>query len=204
MRPFTNLSGRKFNMLIVLKLHHKDANFRPFYLCKCDCGNEVIVRSDCFKSKNTQSCGCLNKKLSSERLIKAITTHGLSLNNKRLYRIWAGMKYRCGKEGVYKKVRLCLEWKKFVPFYKWSKLNGYSDLMTIDRKNPHGNYCPNNCRWIPKSMQGENIKNSIRIFWKGKNRTLKQWSKETGIKYSTLYFRHRKSDSPEVIFRRIK
>lgn len=31
------------------------------WLCKCDCGNEVIVKKHCLTSGNTKSCGCLRK-----------------------------------------------------------------------------------------------------------------------------------------------
>lgn len=29
-----------------------------YWLCRCDCGNETVVRSDSLVSGNTASCGC--------------------------------------------------------------------------------------------------------------------------------------------------
>jgi hypothetical protein len=34
---------------------------RVAFLCKCDCGNELVVRSIALTSGNTKSCGCLKK-----------------------------------------------------------------------------------------------------------------------------------------------
>ena len=50
-------------------------------------------------------------------------------------------------------VRVCDEWNHpfggFENFYEWAMSNGYDDSLSIDRINSDGNYCPENCRWIP-------------------------------------------------------
>lgn len=50
-------------------------------------------------------------------------------------------------------VRVCDEWNNpfggFENFYEWAMSNGYDDSLSIDRINSDGNYCPENCRWIP-------------------------------------------------------
>lgn len=40
------------------------------WLCKCDCGNEVVVQPAYLKNKNTRSCGCLQKKTVEDRWIE--------------------------------------------------------------------------------------------------------------------------------------
>jgi hypothetical protein len=55
-------SGQKFGNLIVLqKIENKTKSNGSCYLCKCDCGNEVVVSMSCLKTGNQISCGCSRK-----------------------------------------------------------------------------------------------------------------------------------------------
>lgn len=61
MPKFQDLTGLTFNRLTVIKkdedaskLHH-----RPYWLCRCECGNEKIIAGLSLKNGGTQSCGCL-------------------------------------------------------------------------------------------------------------------------------------------------
>lgn len=65
-----DLTGQRFGKLIVIeraKVDEKEKHGKHAqWLCKCDCGNEVIVPSGRLKSGNTQSCGCLHKETVSK------------------------------------------------------------------------------------------------------------------------------------------
>ena len=54
-----DLVGKKFNMLTVVARADNDKNGGTAWLCKCDCGNEVVVSGKHLKNGNTKSCGCL-------------------------------------------------------------------------------------------------------------------------------------------------
>lgn len=87
--------------------------------------------------------------------------------NKRLSTIYNGMLQRVYKPKRIEEIRayqdkgitVCDEWlKDRETFYKWAQENGYDETLTLDRKNPNGNYEPSNCRWETKTVQARNTK----------------------------------------------
>lgn len=129
---------------------------KRFGIYKCACGNKFKSQTHYIKIGHTKSCGCLN--------IKLFTTHGKS--DTRLYIIYHSMIRRCydknhkfydnyGKRGII----ICEEWRNdFMSFYNWSIANGYSESLSIDRIKNSGNYEPNNCRWVKKTVQQQNTR----------------------------------------------
>lgn len=54
-----NLAGLKFGRLHVLKQSERKASDgEPMWVCRCDCGKEVITTKQRLLSGNTRSCGC--------------------------------------------------------------------------------------------------------------------------------------------------
>lgn len=53
----SDLTGMKIGRLTVLK--KVNTSGRSMWLCKCDCGNEKVVRATALKRMKTLSCGCL-------------------------------------------------------------------------------------------------------------------------------------------------
>lgn len=84
-------------------------------------------------------------------------------SNHPLYKTYRDMIRRCGdpdhKDFKYwggKGIRLCSEWlESFQCFYDWA-IQKYSPGLSIERADTAGNYCPENCTWIPKSEQSIN------------------------------------------------
>ena len=61
-----DITGQRFARLTAIKLIPKEertwSNKERAWLCKCDCGNEIIVRQRSLRSaRMTKSCGCLRK-----------------------------------------------------------------------------------------------------------------------------------------------
>ncbi len=160
------------------------------WLCKCDCGKEVIVQGKCLRGGKTSSCGCYKIDKLKERLIK----HGMSYSS--LYNVYQKMKSRCynTQDKRYKNyggrgITICNEWlgeDGFINFQKWAIKSGYRDDLTIDRIDVDGIYEPGNCRWTDMLTQENNKTNNHLITYKDKTMTLSMWSKELGIKYKTL------------------
>lgn len=45
---------------------------QSMWLCKCNCGNTIIVKNEQLASKKTRSCGCLLKKITAENSKNAL------------------------------------------------------------------------------------------------------------------------------------
>lgn len=149
--------GDVFGRLEVIALHNDGA--RGFsWLCRCECGNEVIkANGDLIPSKRSRghkSCGC-----------SLYAHNGLIMKNKRLYDIWYAMKRRCENEnnGSYERygavgASYCDEWKEYENFYEWTIKNGYKKGLTLDRIDTSKPYSPENCRWVDYYFQNQNKK----------------------------------------------
>ena len=179
--------GKIFGKLKVLsELDERAKGGGKQYLCKCECGNTTIVRSDHLKSGHTTSCGC-NKIM--------ITSHKKSQSN--LYRRWDKIKQRCYNKNSknYKNygargIKMCDEWLyNFMAFYNWAISNGYRNTLTIDRIDCNGNYEPNNCRWVDYTTQNNNRRNTVYLTCNGKTQSVMEWCRELNLNPSTVYYR---------------
>ena len=68
---FVNLIGKKFGRLVVLSLDEDKIlgdGRDTFWLCRCECGNEIKVDARALVAKNTSSCGCLRESLIASEL----------------------------------------------------------------------------------------------------------------------------------------
>ena len=74
------LAGQPVGRLLVLYECGRAKDGNVLWKCRCECGNECIVRSTKLKNQHTQSCGCLQRDRARERM----TIHGLDTKHKRL------------------------------------------------------------------------------------------------------------------------
>lgn len=76
LRRAENLSGQKFGLLTALYRtkvpETSKSKHEAFWKCRCDCGNFTTVIASALKNGTSQSCGCLQKSLLSQRTIKDI------------------------------------------------------------------------------------------------------------------------------------
>lgn len=188
---FMDLTGQQFGSLLVISRDEDyispTGNKIARWICKCECGNTVSVMGASLKRGRTKSCGCLQKKVASEKQTK----HGK--HNTRIYRIWNGIIVRCTNPNHHsykhygaRGITVCDEWRKFEPFFEWSVTNGYNDTLSIDRIDNNQGYCPSNCRWATTTEQANNTSKNHYITFQGETHTLIEWSRITGISYSTL------------------
>lgn len=182
-----DITGNRYGRLTVIRkverIRYASGNSHRVWECLCDCGNIIRCTTDRLRRGNTKSCGCLRKEITSKKNYK----HGGTKT--KLYRIWAEMNGRCfcKTNKAYKNygargIRVCDEWRKnFSLFRSWAMSNGYQEGLTIERIDNNGNYCPDNCKWIPKSEQPKNRRNCHLITFNGKTQTLSEWSRELHV-----------------------
>lgn len=111
-----------------------------------------------------KSCGCMRLFFNSESHKK----HGLCAKDIRLFGIWHKMMDRCYNDKLRffnryggRGIVVCDEWKNPKMFFDWALNNGYTGSLCIDRINNDGNYDPNNCRWVTKTVSSQNRNMSI-------------------------------------------
>lgn len=191
---FKDLTGQRFGRLTVIKKVEENTGHHIKWLCKCDCGKEVIVFG-CNLTKTkvpTRSCGCLHKELFTP------TTHGLSGN--KLHYIWDSIKARCYNKNSTSYLRygargvtICDEWRdNFKAFYDWAIASGYDETAkrgdcTIDRIDVNKNYSPDNCRWVNATKQANNRRTNVIIKYQNQEKTLAEWCKLLNLPYKTIH-----------------
>ena len=158
-----DLTGQKFGKITVLgraPTHGHRAGFR--YYTRCDCGEEKIRRTDTIKTyKRCRMCAYkANGDRTRGKARPELTKHGGV--GTRLYRIWAGVKYRAKdtrpehRRLAYRHVDMHEPWDDFAVFKDWAMANGYADDLTIDRIDNAKGYHPDNCRWATRAVQSQN------------------------------------------------
>lgn len=189
-------TGKKYANLTVISFAGVSGRYATF-LCKCDCGRETVVRGSDLRTGNTKSCG----KCKTER-------HGMCRS--RLYNIWIHIKRRTNNPNAQfyedyggRGIKICDEWNKsFLSFKEWAESSGYSDKLTIERIDVNGNYCPENCKWIPLKEQANNRRTTVNITFNGETMNLSQWAKRLGMNFGTLQTRYKNGWSVEEMLTR--
>lgn len=102
------------------------------------------------------------------------------------YKSWSEMKYRCGnsKRNEYANISYCEEWEDFRNFLR--DMGERPPNTTLDRIDPKGNYCKENCRWADWETQENNRTNNRIFLYKGENMTIPQIARKYGISRSNL------------------
>lgn len=147
-----DLTGQKFGLLTVLGEIGRDHRNQTLWLCQCACGKKKVASEASLRRGTLKSCGCLRGKNK--------VTHGMSKT--REYITWGTILTKCYNTNSqqYKNyggrgIKVCDRWRhSFENFLEdmGPKPPGFS----IERVDNNGDYCPENCEWIPLCEQSKN------------------------------------------------
>ena len=85
-RSIVDLRGKKFGRLTVVELSRTQKvknGTKLYWLCKCECGNEIETIGSSLTTGNTKSCGCLKKETSSRNAKRKV----IDISGKRYGRL---------------------------------------------------------------------------------------------------------------------
>jgi hypothetical protein len=193
MSKLIDLTGQRFGRLYVIE-RAGSSNGNALWLCLCDCGKMKVVNGVQLRCGETKSCGCIQREIISNKMSK----HKGTINDRRLYRVWAGMISRTSNPNATnyqyyggRGIQVCEQWKDFSEFRKWAFDNGYDinadyGKCTLDRIDTNDNYYPENCRWVSMETQNNNQRSNMIITYNGETHNYKQWADILKINYSTF------------------
>jgi hypothetical protein len=103
---FSDIEGKEYNYLTALKYSHNQGNpTQQYWMFRCKCGNEKVIKKAKVTGGTTKSCGCLLK----EKDIVGLKFNKLTaLNADRISRknsFW-NFKCECGEEKIINKGRV--------------------------------------------------------------------------------------------------
>lgn len=198
-----DISGVRFGRLVALK--RVSGGHTSKWLCRCDCGNEVVRSLRTLTGNRNHSCGCWIAEGNMYR------RHGGSFSI--TYKSWASIKIRCcnPKDKHYpdyggRGIRVCDRWLGEHGFENFLADMGErpSAKHSIDRIDVNGDYCPENCRWATAKEQANNKRNNILIEHNGEVRTLPEWCDSFGVEITRARKRYYRGLTFDKIFEKTR
>lgn len=162
--PAADLTGKKYGRLTVISRAEKPeeglTGIYVYFLCRCDCGKEIITRATALKGGLTKSCGCLSKESVSNKQWRGFEGISITYFNK----VKTGAKHR----GIDFNITIEELWEIFqnqngecaisgVGLKLLGKGSGLQDFMkrqtaSLDRIDSAKGYTKENTQWIHKTV----------------------------------------------------
>lgn len=182
------VAGQKYGRLTVIRLHERSGQGKV-WLCRCECGNEKLVKSNGLTCGCVKSCGCLYRETRKTAGAANRKHYG---KGTRAYTLWKRIRRVCycsrdPKFHIYggRGIAMCDRWRlSFLDFY--ADVGDPPEGLSMDRIDVNGNYEPGNVRWATPRMQANNTRANKHYSLDGKTMSLADWGSELGIDPETL------------------
>lgn len=129
--------------------------------------------------------------------------HGRSGNP--LYYVYTAMISRChnpnnpsySRYGAIGRL-VCEEWRNDIDsFFNWAYANGYQKGLTLDRIDNEKGYSPENCRWVDRYVQQNNMRRNHFISINGETHSISEWARLVNIPKGRIVNRLKRGWSEE-------
>lgn len=198
-----DLTGFRFEKLLVLSREENDKDGTARWLCVCDCGESRIVAGTGLRAGRNKSCGCASPRFKSDN------SASTEMRHTRAYSIWRGMVGRCSEKATGKSRRnyflkgitVADEWMDFVNFYK--DMGDPPAGMSIERMDGNKGYYKGNCKWATDNEQANNTSQNVPITFQGVTKNLSQWAEYIGVKPNTLLYRLKRGMPLERVLQKV-
>lgn len=188
-KQFVNRTGHVYGELTVLEYAGlrkaptgpSNSRSRTAWLCRCNCGDEVVILADALAGGHSTTCG---KHLREN--------HGESKGYKKSPEMlsFRSAKGRCtnprnpafhdyGGRGIEFRYKSLAEFLADVGRRPTPK-------HSLDRKETNGHYEPGNCRWATRLVQNNNRRDNRLIDFRGETDTLPNMARKHGVAVHTI------------------
>ena len=129
--------------------------------------------------------------------------HGYS--GKPIYKVYCAMIARCHNPKhkcyyMYGAIgrTVCDEWRNDrVAFIEWAYSHGYKEGLTLDRIDNEKGYSPENCRWVDRYVQQNNMRRNHYITVDGETHSISEWARIKGVRRGLIINRLKRGWSEE-------
>ena len=176
---------------------------RGAWKCKCDCGNEPVVRTDQLgfgRNQGTISCGCYSAEFCQNSMTRKLHQKYKESDSRpgtkyyTIYHTWTHIKDRCCNRNCHsypnyggRGIHMCDEWlNSYESFKRWYIENGFDESATVleqsvDRIDVNGDYSPINCRLADVYVQSNNKRSNVYVEFFGEKLTMSQLAQRYGF-----------------------